>query len=127
MIKRRRKKGLGTQRGRGDTVIRIAGKNYFRHVLIAEKALGRPLPPGACVHHADGDPTNDANDNLVICPNQAYHSLIHVRMRAAAACGNPNWRKCRRCHKFDAPENLAIYGNEAVHRACNVAHVRKYK
>jgi len=52
------------------------------HVLIAEKALGKKLPPGAVVHHADGNPSNNKNSNLVICPSQAYHMLIHARTRA---------------------------------------------
>lgn len=46
----------------------------FEHILIAEKALGKYLPPGAVVHHHS--PTQ-----LVICEDQAYHMLLHKRMR----------------------------------------------
>jgi hypothetical protein len=42
----------------------------------AEQALGRPLPAKAIVHHHEGNPST-----LVICPDQAYHMLIHGRIR----------------------------------------------
>ena len=34
------------------------------HIKVAEKALGRKLPKGSVVHHADGNPSNNANNNL---------------------------------------------------------------
>lgn len=60
--------------------------NRYRgeHVVMAEKALGRPLPPGAEVHHMDRDRTNNNTKspwNLVICPDHAYHLLLHRRAR----------------------------------------------
>lgn len=58
------------------------------HVFRAEAALGKPLPPGAVVHHADGSKADDAP--LVICENQGYHMLLHERMRIKQAGGNPN-------------------------------------
>lgn len=51
------------------------------HVLIAREALGKDLPPGAVVHHIDGNKANNANDNLVILQNTAEHAALHVRMR----------------------------------------------
>lgn len=52
----------------------------MEHVLLAEKALGRKLPEGAVVHHMDGNPSNNHQPfNLVICPDQAYHALLHKR------------------------------------------------
>lgn len=58
------------------------------HVLRAERALGRPLPRGAHVHHADG--TRSEQSQLVICQDAAYHKLLHVRMRIVRAGGNPD-------------------------------------
>ncbi len=70
----------------------------FVHVQIAERALGHPLPPKARVHHIDGDGTNNAHNNLVICENQAYHMLLHFRQRVIAAGGNPYTDKvCNSC------------------------------
>lgn len=58
------------------------------HEVIAEKALGKPLPIGAQVHHVDG--SKDNSSQLVICQDQAYHLMLHARTRIVMAGGNPN-------------------------------------
>lgn len=73
----RRSDGEGTYNSDGYKIIR--GK--AEHIRIAEKALGKELPKGAVVHHVDEDKSNNANDNLVICPSHSYHMLIHARMK----------------------------------------------
>jgi hypothetical protein len=55
----------------------------MEHVLFAERALGRELPDGAVVHHVNGDPAaNKTPWNLVLCPDQDYHLLLHRRAQA---------------------------------------------
>jgi hypothetical protein len=51
------------------------------HILVAERALGKQLPPAAVVHHVNEQRRDNRNCNLVICENQAYHALLHARMR----------------------------------------------
>lgn len=101
----------------------------YEHREIAKRALGRPLPPGAEVHHVDENFRNNAPDNLVICPNHAYHRLLHLRAKALAESGNPNNRKCVFCKRWDAIENLTITSqNSAQHRLCyNAYTVNKRK
>ncbi len=64
------------------------GRDMLLHRQRAERALGHPLPAGAEVHHADGSKRDNAP--LVICQDDAYHKLLHARMRVLAAGGNPN-------------------------------------
>lgn len=66
------------------------------HRRRAEQALGKPLPPKAVVHHADGTRSDDAP--LVICENQSYHRLLHARMNVKRAGGHPDSDAvCGRC------------------------------
>jgi hypothetical protein len=90
------------------------------HVLVCERALGKFLPPGAIPHHVNGNPGDNANNNLVICQNEAYHQLIHKRMRALEACGHANWGKCQFCKQWDEPDNLVWrpHNSSTFHRDC---------
>lgn len=68
------------------------------HIVVAERALGKPLPRGAVVHHVNGDPGDNRPTNLVICQDTEYHWVLHVRERVLAAGGNPDTDKvCSRC------------------------------
>jgi len=97
----------------------------LKSILLAEKALGKALPPGAQVHHFDGNPANDYN-NLVLCENQAYHHLLHKRKRAYKACGNARWLKCPYCKTYDDPKKLYIDPkNNGRHRRCKNAYERE--
>jgi len=101
--------------------------HVYNSTLIAEKALGKELPPNAVVHHADRDKSNDKSNNLVICENQAYHLFLHQRKRAYNACGNKNWRKCWICKKYDDPGNLYVMQPKAYHRECHNIYQRKLR
>lgn len=120
----RRKNGTGNINKGGYLDIRVDGKRIYEHVHVAEKALGKPLPNGAKVHHVNEIRSDNKNNNLVICPNEAYHRLLHVRMKALAKCGNANWRKCWLCQNYDDPKNLRVRknGKQAEHVEC----ARKY-
>lgn len=100
------------------------GVKTFEHVEKAEKAIGRKLPEGTVIHHVDGNESNNANTNLVICPDQRYHILLHVRTRAYDACGNASWRKCKICKKHDDPKNLKFWGREVMHLECSREKLR---
>lgn len=80
----------------------------FVHILVAERVLGKQMPPKAVVHHVNEIKTDNRPANLVICQDHAYHKLLHQRTDAKKACGNANWRKCGYCKQYDDPSNLYI-------------------
>lgn len=106
--------------GDGYLSVSIQGKNILEHIAIVENVIGKKLPVKAQVHHVNGDRSDNANANLVVCPNSAYHQLLHRRQRALDACGNANFRKCVHCKQWDDPKNLYLAPNAAQseHRAC---------
>lgn len=92
------RKGHRPARGKYRVRMIVPGRVKATHIVIAESALGRPLPRGCEVHHVDGDTRNNANSNLVICENGTYHKLLHARARVVRAGGDPNTeRKCGMC------------------------------
>lgn len=81
--------------------------HQWEHRAVAERALGRPLPRGVQVHHVDDNGRNNANDNLVICQDHAYHKDLHRRRRIFRAGGNPHtdwW--CSGCRK---PRPISLF------------------
>lgn len=102
----------------------------YEHVIKAESALGKPLPSNAKVHHVDGDGRNNSNTNLVICENQDYHKLIHIRTRVLRAGGDPDMDKmccmCQRPQPLDNfHRNKSEYdGRNAMCKSCRKEYPR---
>jgi hypothetical protein len=69
----------------------------YEHILIAERALGKPLPPKAEVHHVNGDKQDNRPENLVICPDAAYHKLLEARTRRLNMWGRLDIKQCLDC------------------------------
>ncbi len=104
----------------------------MEHVIVAEAALGKILPEGAVVHHVDGYQGNNANGNLVICQDQSYHMLLHVRQKAFSACGNAGFARCTVCKGYDDPSlmNSATMKSGVVQRyhvACMTDKINRWK
>ncbi len=72
-------------------VMLAKGIRQYEHIVIAERALGRPMknlgrgnPDTEVVHHIDGDKTNNAPSNLLVCTHR-YHTELHHRLEQSAA------------------------------------------
>ena len=48
----------------------------LEHRLVMERALGRPLTESEVIHHKDGNPRNNAIDNLELFESQSAHIKI---------------------------------------------------
>ena len=92
------------------------------HVVIAERVLRKRLPLGAMVHHVNEDQIDNCPNNLVICQDQAYHKLIHVRTRAYKQTGNPNARKCKFCPIWILPTEQDIRIHRQKGRSASFSH-----
>lgn len=95
------------------------------HILVAERALGKHLPLGAELHHVNGVKDDNRRENLVICPDRAFHFLLHQRQRALDRCGHADWRPCEVCGEHDAPENMSPHGNAFYHKGCAARRARE--
>lgn len=74
----------------GYVMIKVKGELVYEHRVLAEKALGKPLPPKAIVHHMVDPGDNHGFCKLVICPDQEYHLLLHKRMEELGYAHNQN-------------------------------------
>lgn len=119
--------GSGHINKEGYREICVNGRRAREHISIAERALGKALPLKAVVHHVNEQRSDNRNENLVICPNNRYHKLLHQRMRSFTACGHYDWLSCRFCKVFDAPENLRLFVRAVHHKECWNAYERRQR
>lgn len=99
-----------------------------RHIVEVERILGKPLPKGAVVHHADENPANFEPTNLILCPDQGYHNLLHRRMIAKKVCGIAWFLKCNYCKQYDHPNNIKVRpGKGSFHMTCFLEYKKHWK
>lgn len=57
----------------------LPGKGRWtpQHILVAQEMLGRPLAEAECVHHVNGDRTDNRRENLYVCRDRSQHSDVH--------------------------------------------------
>jgi hypothetical protein len=104
------------------------GRTQYEHVVIAEKALGHPLPVGASVHHVDDDGQRNTGSNLCLLQDEREHHALHQRRNILRSGGDP-WkdRICANC----GPKPLGEFyrfknGRYCNHcRACNTEVCRR--
>lgn len=87
----------------------------YEHIYRASLVLGRGLRKGETVHHIDGNPANNHNENLLICTHQ-YHRQLHERLGASAdwpqfrarASKRPRCRLCGTRIAYESKSGLCV-------------------
>ena len=72
-------------------LIRRDGKKVRTHRWLMEQEIGRKLLPNEHVHHRDGNPLNNAPDNLEVIESAAHmrlHKQIYPDTKQCVVCGN---------------------------------------
>ncbi len=96
-----------------------------QHILVAEAALGKKFPVGAVMHHVDGNATNNGVENLVMCENQSYHKLLHLRAKRLRDFGRFDAKKCWYCQRvktldgFYRDSSVALDGRSPICKTCS--------
>ena len=83
----------------GKNGYKMLDRETYEHRYIAEQALGRKLLPSEIVHHVDYNKVNNTQGNLVICPDQAYHTILHARTDCLNAGFHPDTHSHCHYHK----------------------------
>ncbi len=106
----------------------IRDKRYKPQILIyeyrlkVEKVINRYLIQKEQIHHYIN---KDGSFSLVLCPNQQYHTLLHLREEALRYCGHANWKKCSYCKQYDDPKNLSTSKHRSYHIKCERAYYNR--
>jgi len=103
----------GAKNGSWKGGVHVATDGYVRHLtgikkyerehrLLAERALGHPLPPQSVVHHFNESKTDNSPGNLVLCQDRAYHNLLHARLDRLKDTGSLDLKRCSTCQEVKA-------------------------
>lgn len=109
---------------------RASSRGYVaEHIVVAEKAIGRPLPQPHLVHHVNESKSDNRPGNFVVCEDRGYHNLLHQRATALRECGHANWLKCAFCKQWDSPSRLYVFPGslKGRHRQCGARYRRERK
>ena len=106
-------------------------RNAWEHIRVAEQKLGRALGKTECVHHINGDKTDNKPENLMVLRSNTDHKHIHSKIPYEVfqtADGShvviPKQYTCKHCGRLFVPAVYdAVYCSEKCHFAEQCAHL----
>ncbi len=98
-------------------------KDTLVHRTVAEHALGRKLQGTERVHHIDYNKLNNQRSNLVICPDDSYHFLLHARQDCLNDGFSPDTHRFCTYHKqYELKEEFSFAKSwDGRHNMCRKA------
>ena len=96
----------------------------LEHIVICSAVLGKPLPLKAIIHHWDKNNSNNKSFNLLICQDQSFHMVIHMRQKAYEQSGHADYRYCNTCEKWHSTKDMCKNRNASLGygHICKVCH-----
>ncbi len=93
------------------------GKKVREHRWLMEQQLGRELLPREHVHHINGNPLDNALDNLVVLDckvHMNFHNGRYSEVKICEVCGDdyiakPHKRKRQKCCSPECANRLRAY------------------
>jgi hypothetical protein len=106
---------------------RASCRGYVKeHLLVLEKAFGRPILKTEVIHHIDGNRQNNLVGNLILFKTNSMHVGFHNRLKAFNESGNYEWRKCVICNQYDDSMVMVKQNKNLVHRECKNKYQRDW-
>jgi hypothetical protein len=108
-----------------------SSREQYEHRLIVQDLTGLELTKEQVVHHLDYNSQNNSPSNLVVCPSQSYHMLLHARTDAlnrgqnlktegyCGRCGNIKLRK-----EFSKNKRM-VFGIHNICNACQASYKKE--
>jgi hypothetical protein len=114
--------------------VNVDGRITYVHILVWEKCHGRKLPPRWVVHHIDGNPLNNAIENLQAMPHAAHnslHKLRHMKSHLTTSTGVEG-KKCKSCPFVkplgEFPRNgISAAGTPVYRPECRECYARRQR
>ena len=90
LLTNRKANGEGTINA-GYKILTVGGRRIREHRHVIEQHIGRRLLPHEVVHHKDGNPLNNAVDNLEILTQSVHVMKTPLAMKALASGRKRRW------------------------------------
>lgn len=95
--------------------------DYHVHRYVAEKVLGRKLKGRESIHHLNYNKQDCRRNNLIICPDDRYHHLLHARTDSINDGYNPDlYGYCTDCKAYHPKNEFPKSKNRwnGIHNIC---------